>query len=563
MMNIIKQSRAYRYAKACTADSTGRVGRYVKKQCAQWLEIADGKVPGYFVSESEYDRISKLLKVMIHPDLHTDMFGALEDYAMLFITAVLCTFRSDGGRKYSIAVLEIARKNFKTFTSAVIFIILLLTEPRFSRFFTVAPDFKLSNELRLAVRKIVRSSPLLDKHFKVNRDMVLCKLTDSEYTPLAYSNDRLDGKLANAFLADEDGAMDAYPVEAMTSSQVNLKNKLGIIISTRYPKENNDFDERIKFCKAIIDGIQDFDNYFALLYEPDDEIINDWAKNDNVLYQANPAALDKPVMFQNLCEKRTTAQMFENQKENFLCKHCNISYKGLGAEGYVPIEKVQACRMPRSDAFWRGRYVYLGLDLSQTEDNTAVAMAAYDNGVIYARVIGFIPEERIGRKSDIEKFDYKRAIGAGDCIACGEEVIDYSVVENYVLTLEERLGVRVIYAAYDKWNATSSVQKFESADNPIQCVEVMQHSRVLHPATKLLKEKILKGEFRYEENHLLENNFSNARCTEDTNLNKYVNKKRSAGKVDMVVALINAVYLVNEYEVIGGNAVTCTIIECD
>ena len=255
--------------------------------------------------------------------------------------------------------------------------------------------------------------------------------------------------------------------------------------------------------------------------------------------------------------------MFENQKENFLCKHCNISYKGLGAEGYVPIEKVQACRMPRSDGFWKGRYVYLGIDLSQTEDNTAVAMAAYENGVIYARVIGFIPEERIDRKSDIEKFDYKRAIGAGDCIACGEDVIDYSVVENYILTLEKKLGVRVLYAAYDRYNALSTVQKIEGAENPIQCVEVMQHSRVLHPATKLLKEKILTGEFRYEENHLLEYNFTNARCTEDTNLNKYVNKKRSAGKVDMVVALINAVYLVNEYEVIGGNAVTCTIIECD
>ena len=74
--------------------------------------------------------------------------------------------------------------------------------------------------------------------------------------------------------------MDTYPVEAMTSSQVTLKNKLGIIISTRYPNENNDFDERVKFCKKIIDGIQDFDNYFALLYEPDDEIIGNWQKDD-------------------------------------------------------------------------------------------------------------------------------------------------------------------------------------------------------------------------------------------------------------------------------------------
>jgi phage terminase large subunit-like protein len=32
-------------------------------------------------------------------------------------------------------------------------------------------------------------------------------------------------------------------------------------------------------------------------------------------------------------------------------------------------------------------------------------------------------------------------------------------------------------------------------------------------------------------------------ATQDTNLNMYVNKKRSNGKVDMTVALINAVYL--------------------
>ena len=42
---------------------------------------------------------------------------------------------------------------------------------------------------------------------------------------------------------------------------------------------------------------------------------------------------------------------------------------------------------------------------------------------------------------------------------------------------------------------------------------------------------------------MLEINFQNARCTEDTNLNKYVNKKKSAGKVDMVVSLINATFL--------------------
>lgn len=262
MFNI-KDTRAYKYAVKCVNDDSGKTGRYIKKQCAQWLEIADGKDPDCYISAKAYKKVSGILKLMVHPDLNRDMYSSIDDYAMLFIVAVLCTYNRNGGRKYTIALLEIARKNRKTFTSATIFIILMLTEPRFARLFSVAPDYKLSSELRLAVRKIIKVSPLLEKHFKITRDMITCKLTDIEYTPLAYSNDRMDGRLANAFLADEDGAMDSYPVEAMTSSQITLKSKLGIIISTQYPNENNDFLERVD------------------LYDLDDEV-NEIAKNDPV-----------------------------------------------------------------------------------------------------------------------------------------------------------------------------------------------------------------------------------------------------------------------------------------
>ena len=112
-------------------------------------------------------------------------------------------------------MLEIARKNFKTFNAAVIFILGMLTEPQFSRFFSVAPDYKLSSELRLAVRKIIKVSPALADHFKINRDMITCLLNDIEYTPLAYSNDGMDGRLANIFLADEAGAQSKAMISRM------------------------------------------------------------------------------------------------------------------------------------------------------------------------------------------------------------------------------------------------------------------------------------------------------------------------------------------------------------
>ena len=121
------------------------------------------------------------------------------------------------------------------------------------------------------------------------------------------------------------------------------------------------------------------------------------------------------------------------------------------------------------------------------------------------------------------------------------------------MSLPEKYGVNIIQLGYDRYNAISSIQKFESAENPIECVEIRQHSSVLHVPTKLLYEYILQKKFAYFDNRMLEINIQNARCTFDTNLNRYVNKKKSTGKVDMVVSLINAVYLLNVNEILSDN----------
>ena len=87
----------------------------------------------------------------------------------------------------------------------------------------------------------------------------------------------------------------------------------------------------------------------------------------------------------------------------------------------------------------------------------------------------------------------------------------------------------------------SSAQKFE--EKGYTTVEVKQTSAVLHRPTKWLEELILTGKYKYEENRLLEINFANARCNYDSNLNRFVNKKRSTGKIDMVIANIIALCL--------------------
>ena len=191
-----------------------------------------------------------------------------------------------------------------------------------------------------------------------------------------------------------------------------------------------------------------------------------------------------------------------------------------------------------------------------TEDNVSVDMKTYegdtkDDAVLYTRTVGFIPAGRIAQKSKKEGVDYNALIRSGCCISCGDEVIDYTAVEDYIMTLEDKLGVEIQQIGYDRWNALSSVQKFEKAG--YTCVEIKQHSSVLHSPTKWLKECILSGRYQYDENQMLEINFQNARCTEDTNKNKYVNKKKSGDKVDQVVGNINSTYLI-EQELLYGTS---------
>jgi phage terminase large subunit-like protein len=327
----------------------------------------------------------------------------------------------------------------------------------------------------------------------------------------------------------------------MQSGQLNILNKLGFIISTKYPTIDNPFESWVAYAKKVLDGLNKDETIFSLLYEPDNP--KNWETDDLVLQQANPVALEIKEIWEDLLKKRAKAIAMESARENFVTKHCNIIYQGAGTETYIDVKDVQKCKVSKID--WRGRVVYLGLDLSESNDNTSVSMVAVDeDNNILADVIAFIPEGRIEEKNAYEKIDYRAFIRAMKAIACGDMVVDYSVVEDTIMGIESKYNVQVQAIGYDRWNALSTAQKLERAG--YNCVEIRQHSSVLHPPTKLLKEQILNGKFKYEENKLLEINFQNARCTYDTNKNLYVNKKKSKGKVDMVVSLINAVYLLQQ-----------------
>ena len=551
----MNNNKAYDYCKKSIKLKT--TPKYVKLQMKEFINICDDKDKKYVISEKKLDQLNKILKILIMPKglkAGQSLYECTTGYQWLFYIAILCTVYRDNPnkRRYETGLLEICRKNFKTYTIATIFIILFLTEPQFSKFYSVAPDGALSKEIREAISETIRSSPLIytfknTKRFKILRDYIKFNPKESIYTPLAFSTSRMDGRLPSVFCADEVGALNTnYPIEAMRSGQLNILNKLGFVISTKYPTIDNPFEDEVGYSKKVLDGLIKDETRFSLLYEPDNP--KNWETDDLILQQSNPVALEIPEIWEDLIKKRAYAIAVESARENFVTKHCNIIYQGQGTETYIDVKDVQKCKVSNID--WAGKVVYLGLDLSETNDNTAIGMVSVDddNNILFDS-IAFIPEGRIDQKNAYEKIDYRSFINAMKCIACGDRVIDYAVVEDFIMNIESKYNVQIQAIAYDRFNCLSTAQKLERAG--YNTVEVRQHSSVLHSPTKLLKEKILNGEAKYTENKLLEINFQNARCTYDTNKNLYVNKKKSNGKIDMLVAILNAIYLLEQDVFLG------------
>lgn len=432
----------------------------------------------------------------------------------------------------------------KTFLTAIVFFLLLLLEPGNSKFFSVAPDLELSSQILQQMEDILRNSPLISDKFKSIKGEITCLMNHNKFTPLATSKNRMDGRLPAAFLADEVGALkNVYPIEAMRSGQMNILNKTGILISTAYDSLTNPMSEQVQYSEEVLRGEKEDKQLFSLIYKPDKP--KEWMDNDEELLKANPLAYEIQNNFDFLKEQREKAINIPSTKTNFLTKHMNIFVNGEEFDTFLNEGDVDKAMTMDSETFdWSGRDVYVGMDLSQTNDNTAISMTSFDfsERVLYAQSWIFIPRLRVAEKDKAENINYEQAIENGYAFLSGDRVIDYKQMEDFVLSLQDTYGVHIIGIAYDKWMARSSVSRFESEG--YDTFEVDQSYRGLNAGTRYTQELFLNEKIVIDkDNEAYKMNFLNAKTVTNTQMAMMLHKKQSLGKIDMAASTVNTVCL--------------------
>ncbi|NFE72548.1 terminase large subunit [Clostridium botulinum] len=509
----------------------------------------------YYFDENKLLTIENLLKLFNYATGFVAGQPVLEGivpFQCFFLTNVFGWRFKDKTNKfrYNDITLYIARKNAKTWLVSLVFILLMLTEQNYSEFYSICLSKELASEIRKAMVQTLESSPYILKHFKISKTLtgrIECKLTHSFFQPRVAEAGKNNSVRPSAFVSDEHGNFkENSNFKAMQSGQKNVVNPLTFRTTTAYAIDNSIMLSDLDYIRKVLDGVVENERQFALLYYSTKE--NLW--NDTGMYMACPLRVEEN--YETIRETRAKALVKEDEVEEYITKDMNYFLPANSGESFTNAEEIEGCKTEK-DIDWTGRSVYLGVDLAETDDNTAVTMVTYDEDTetIYVKSWAIIPSDRVEMKSQRERVDYKREIEKGNCFSCGDDRVDYKWIEDFVLGIEKKYKVNVIQLGYDRRNAMSSAQKWE--DNNIECVEVIQFSRVLHAPIKWLHECLLSKKIKYYNNKLLDIELMNCRAKRDTNMGWYLDKKASAGKIDMVFALVDALYLLQQ-ELLNGQS---------
>lgn len=529
--------KALKYAKD-VVDGKEITTKEVKQQCQIFLD-------DYY--EKQYDEsfefcfdedkllvINNLLKLFNFATgfIKGNVLEGLVGFQALFLCAIFgWRYKNDRDKfRYRDVVLFIPRKNAKTFIIAIVIILLMLTEEEYSEFYSICLDRELATEVKKAMTQIINASPALTKYFNISRILsgkITCKLTNSYYQARTAEADKNNAIRPCVCCVDEMGAFkDNSNIQAMRSGQLSVKNPLMLKITTAYANSDSIMLEELEYVKAVLEGTIENKKLFALLYYADREE----AWRDNAIYKANPLRIEEN--YKEIIENRDIAKVKVSEQEEFLTKHLNIFLETNEINKYIDIKAWKKCRVDKID--FDGKNLMVGVDLSVTTDLTAVSIMYKENNILYCYAKGFLPKDSLAKRR--ERIDYKRYAELGYCDIHDGMTVNYTLVEEYIRSLEDKYNCTIDYIITDPMNAGEMMDRLKQDYNVIKLRQTYTN---LSPATKEFRKKIYDGEVKYEKNELLDWCMSNAITTKGKSDDEMLAKEnKNKQRIDMVAALI-------------------------
>lgn len=409
--------------------------------------------------------------------------------------------------------------------------------------YSAANDREQAGQVFKVARQIVEADPELRALVDVvpSTKRLVCKANGSFYAALSAEAGTKHGLNPSMAIFDELAqAKNRELYDTLDTAMGAREEPLFVVISTQSP------DPEHPLSQLIDDGLSGADpTTLVHLYAADEEadVLDEaaWAA-------ANPALGD----FRDLEDLKAQAERasrmpgFENTFRN-LCLNQRVSQ----VAGLISPSSWTACGGEAE--FEDGEAVYLGLDLSETTDLTALVMVSAENG---ERIRPFFwkPQALLDEHARRDRVPYVEWAKAGLLDATPGPIISRVAVAQRVAELSGRY--RILGMAYDRWKIETllvemdriGLRSYSDKDGKkdgdgLRIVPWGQGFGSMAPAVNAFEEAVLRKSLIHDGNPLLRFCVRNAIVTTDPSGNRKLDKGKARQRIDGAVALAMALEL--------------------
>ena len=345
-------------------------------------------------------------------------------------------------------------------------------------------------------------------------------------------------------MLDEYGeAKNSDIIEVLESSQSQQLEGLILIISTATKNLNGPmFSTEYQFITKLLNGEVEAAAYLALCWEMDD--LSEVDDEDNWI-KANPLFEVESQRTQMTEHKVNSLAEYRGKDDisGWLTKEMNFWVQS-SKDSYVTKEEWEVLKADKEYDI-RGRKVYIGLDLSRTDDITAVSwvIPIEEEGKFLIDTHGFVSSKGgIDRKIQNDKIPYRQYENMGliDISTLETGLVDIQFMVDWLVNFVYEYNLEVIGVYYDPVMINTVLSDLNNTFYE-KLIEVPQRINYLSAPTRTLREMIRKGDIIHTGNPLLTRAMYNA-VLKETNDAIMIDKSMNRNKIDPVDAVINAMY---------------------
>lgn len=198
------------------------------------------------------------------------------------------------------------------------------------------------------------------------------------------------------------------------------------------------------------------------------------------------------------------------------------------------------------DLFFSGEPVHFALDLSQRTDLTAAVACVQHpmTGVVHCMPYIFTPSTGLEERAKKDRVPYLKYAQDEQLITTGGRIVDYQQVAEYLATVTS--GMNIVTVSFDRWRIDlfkkEAVEAGWAHTEDVQWLPVGQGFRDMSPRLESVEALLLNRKLAHGNHPLLNLGAANAIAVADPARNRKLEKARSTGRIDPLVALVMAAH---------------------